>query len=134
MAYFAEINPTTKKVMRVIVADQAFIDSGLVGDSKKWLEVKEDGSLYGKYPKLGDIFHITKKQFFSERPETRPSFILDEQILEYKAPKPRPKVIMGMRAVWSEPKLDWEVIPMRVRLTPKQENEEIKRLIKAVQI
>ena len=38
MSHFAEIDPSTNKVIRVIVAEQDFIDSGAVGDKKNWIQ------------------------------------------------------------------------------------------------
>ena len=49
LTYFAEIDQTDT-VIRVIVADQGFIDSGLVGNPSNWIEcfTDEDGKVNSK--------------------------------------------------------------------------------------
>ena len=43
MSHFAEIDKANI-VIRVIVAEQDFIDSGSVGDPSLWIETRSDGS------------------------------------------------------------------------------------------
>lgn len=43
-------------VQRVIVATQAFIDSGKVGDPANWIETRVTGSIRGKYAGPGDSY------------------------------------------------------------------------------
>lgn len=38
MSHYAEVDPSTNKVVRVIVAEQDFIDSGAVGDANRWVQ------------------------------------------------------------------------------------------------
>lgn len=70
--YFAELDQD-KKVIRVIVADQEFIDSGAVGDPSNWVETKEEN-----YAGVGHTYEQNKKEFI--RPETRKP--TPEEILE----------------------------------------------------
>ena len=37
MSHFAEVNPDTNTVIRVIVAEQDFINSGSVGPANRWI-------------------------------------------------------------------------------------------------
>ena len=45
--YFAELNENNE-VVRVIVADQSFIDSGAVGDPSRWVQTSMDKDGAGK--------------------------------------------------------------------------------------
>ncbi len=63
MSYFAEIDPQTNTVIRVIVADKDFIDTGLVGNPKNWIETSLDGSIGGIYAGIGDIYAPTSDTF-----------------------------------------------------------------------
>jgi len=38
MSHYAEVDPSTNTVVRVIVAEQDFIDSGAVGDKSRWIQ------------------------------------------------------------------------------------------------
>ena len=38
MSHYAEVDPSTNTVVRVIVAEQDFIDSGAVGDKSRWVQ------------------------------------------------------------------------------------------------
>ena len=58
--YFAEVDKDGT-VKRVIVADQAFIVSGAVGDPANWVETKYDGTeptavIGGKFDKIESVF------------------------------------------------------------------------------
>lgn len=53
VTYYAQIDDTGE-VLQVIVADEAFIKSGKVGDPSKWVETKMDGSIRGAYVGKGD--------------------------------------------------------------------------------
>ena len=60
--YFAEVD-ANGTVLRVIVADQAFIDSGKVGDPKNWVETTLDGSKGGIYAGKGYKYNKSTKVF-----------------------------------------------------------------------
>ena len=58
--YFAEVDKDGS-VKTVIVADRAFIDSGVVGDPANWVETKYDGTeptavIGGKFDKVQSVF------------------------------------------------------------------------------
>lgn len=91
MTYFAEIGKDNK-VLRVIVADKEFIDSGKVGDPVNWIEswVETDGI---KNPRknpasIGYIYDKLKDAFIPFQPF--PSWILDKSGCKWKAPKAAP--------------------------------------------
>lgn len=54
--YFAEIE-ADGTVLRVIVADQAFIDSGVVGDPATWVQTDYKGGVRKNYPSKGDSYN-----------------------------------------------------------------------------
>lgn len=64
--YFAEIGGDNR-VKRVIVADQAFIDSGAVGDPKNWVQTYMDKSARVNYAGIGDEFNKTLDVFVKGR-------------------------------------------------------------------
>lgn len=113
MAHFAEIDKDGK-VLRVIVAEQSFIDSGAVGDSKNWIQTsynteagvhKLGGTpLRKNYAGVGYTYDKAKDAFIP--PQPYPSWVLDEQKCVYKAPKTEPKV--GKKQFdWDEDTKNW---------------------------
>lgn len=60
--HFAEVIDGV--VVRVIVADQAFIDSGKVGDPKNWVPTYPEGN----YASKGYTYDKTKGRFISQKP------------------------------------------------------------------
>ena len=38
MAHFAEVDPSTNTVIRVLVVDQDFINTGSLGDPNRWIQ------------------------------------------------------------------------------------------------
>lgn len=115
MAHFAEIDQQGI-VLRVIVADQEFIDSGAVGNPANWIQTsyntvegvhKQGGTPMRKnfaargytYDKGRDAF-IPPKEFAS--------WILDEQKGVYVSPKPMPQ--SAMPQAWDEGKKDWKEV------------------------
>lgn len=111
MSHFAEIDQDGL-VLRVIVAEQDFIDSGAVGDPNNWVQTSYNtrGGIHTqggsplrknfagkgfKYDKVRDAF-IPPKPF-----ET---WTLNEQKCLWEAPKQRPK---DKPYKWDENQLDW---------------------------
>ena len=67
MSYFAEID-SSKNVLRVIIADQEFIDSGVVGDPLNWLETFDDGRR--KFlASPGYFYDAEKDEFYPPKPD-----------------------------------------------------------------
>ena len=103
MPYFAEIKDG--RVVRVIVADQKFIDSGLVGDPKEWIETAIDDSLRKNYAGIGHTYDQSLDAFVPPKPYA--SWTLDTDACKWQSPKPSPKD--GKFYLWDEPTLDWKV-------------------------
>jgi hypothetical protein len=112
MTHFAEID-SNGIVLRVIVAEQDFIDSGKMGEPKNWVQTsyntrfgintrtgiairKNYAGVGYKYDKVLDAF-IPPKQY--------PSFILNETKGIYENPVPMPKD--GKIYGWNENTLSW---------------------------
>jgi hypothetical protein len=69
---FAEIDPVTHIVKRVIVADQAFIDSGVVGDPANWIPTSKTPTLKSRtYAGVGYVYDPTKEDFFAPEPKDK---------------------------------------------------------------
>ena len=76
MAYFAEVDQDGV-VQRVIVADQSFIDSGLVGDPVNWIETDMDGAQRKNYAGVGYSYDSTRNAFVP--PKLGTSWVLNEE-------------------------------------------------------
>ena len=90
MSHFAEIDETNT-VLRVIVAEQEFIDTGAVGDPSKWIQTSYNtraGVHYGQdgmpdsgepmrknYAGIGYTYDATRDAFIPPKPYA--SWVLD---------------------------------------------------------
>ena len=114
MTHFAEID-SNGIVIRVIVADQDFINSGKVGDPKNWIKTSYNtrGGIHkqGKtplrknYAGIGYTFDKIRNCFIPPKPY--PSWILNEQTTNYESPTPMPKD--GKNHRWNESTKTWEI-------------------------
>lgn len=128
MAHFAEIDQNNK-VKRVIVADQSFINSGVLGGAWVQTSFNASGGLYLKGATkteqdvnklLGTTADITarnRKNFAAAGytydpidnsfipPSPYPSWVLDKISATWQPPKPYPKD--GQIYRWSEPTINW---------------------------
>lgn len=112
MAHFAEINEQNI-VLRVIVAEQDFIDSGVLGDPKNWIQTSYN--THGGVHKLGGTplrmnYAGAGYRYDPERdafipPSPYPSWKLNENTCQWVAPKPIPE---GCRFCgWNEDTQEW---------------------------
>lgn len=122
MAHFAEVDPATNEVIRVIVADQDFINTGLVGDPKNWYKTSyntkggvhynPDTNLPSDTPEkafrknyAGRGYTYDKERDAFIPPKPYPSWVLDEQSCLWVAPVPYPQD--GKRYFWVEETQSW---------------------------
>ena len=122
MAHFAQID-ANNIVLRVIVAEQDFIDSGAVGDPASWLQTsyntrggihydpvtnEPDGkqALRKNYAGAGYFYDPALDAFIP--PKQYPSWILDEQTCWWVAPVPYPTD--GGDYSWDEATLSWVLV------------------------
>lgn len=102
MSHFAQLDQTLT-VINVIVADQAFIDSGAVGDPASWLLTSYDGSIRKRFAGIGFAYSPEHDAFVPPRPFA--SWALDEATLDWVAPMPMPGEADW---VWNEASEEWE--------------------------
>lgn len=118
MSHFAQINEDNT-VVQVIVAEQDFINSGLVGDSTKWIQTSYN--TYGgqhrlggtplrkNYAGIGYTYNPELDAFIP--PKSFASWNLNTETGLWDAPTPMP-VEEGKVFVWDEDTIAWiEFIP-----------------------
>ena len=113
MAHFAEVDPITNIVKRVIVAEQDFINSGAVGDSFLWVQTSYNtkGGVHktGGYPLrknyAGTGFTYDKTRDAFIQPKPFPSWILNETTCLWEAPVAYPDDEKEYR--WNEETTSW---------------------------
>ena len=114
MSHFAEVD-STNTVLRVIVAEQDFINSGAIGDSKNWIQTSYNTSrgvhlqggtpLRGNYAGVGYVYDTALDAFLEPKPFA--SWVLDKTTFSWNAPIPRPND--NKRYEWNEKKKQWVV-------------------------
>jgi hypothetical protein len=120
MSHFAEIN-SDNIVTNVIVAEQDFIDSGVVGDASNWIQTSyntrggvhyapnsntpNDGvALRKNYAGIGSTYDANKDAFYCQQPY--PSWTLDDDTCQWNAPVAYPdddKIY-----IWDEDNTEWK--------------------------
>ena len=121
MSHFAEID-NNNIVQRVIVAEQDYIDSGVVGNPDNWVQTsyntrggvhyapnsnEPDGgvALRKNYAGIGDTYDESKDAFIAPKPH--PSWILNEDTCLWETPIPYPDD--GKRYKWNEDDQSWDL-------------------------
>ena len=112
MSHFAEIDENNV-VLRVIVAEQDFINTGLVGDPSRWIQTSYNTSggehrlggtpLRKNYAGIGYTYDPIKDAFIP--PQPYPSWSLNETTCWWSAPISMPAD--GKNYKWDEPTLSW---------------------------
>jgi len=105
MSHFAEIN-SDNIVLRVIVAEQDFINSGVVGDSFNWVQTSYNNNFRKNYAGEGYTYDKTRDAFISPKPFA--SWLLDDDTCRWNAPTPMPDD--GKKYVWDEDNTEWKEI------------------------
>ena len=102
MSHFAEIN-SDNIVQRVIVAEQDFINSGLVGDSFNWVQTSYNGNFRKNYAGSGYTYDKTRDAFIAPQPYA--SWTLVEATCQWEAPTAYPTD--GKMYMWDEDTTAW---------------------------
>ena len=102
MSHFAEIN-SDNIVQRVIVAEQNFINSGLVGDSFNWVQTSYNGNFRKNYAGSGYTYDKVRDAFIA--PQPYPSWTLVEATCQWESPTPMPTD--DKMYTWDEDTTNW---------------------------
>ena len=102
MSHFAKIN-SDNIVTEVIVAEQDFIDSGVVGLTSEWVQTSYSGSIRKNYAGVGDTYDATRDAFYA--PQPYPSWTLVEDTCIWEAPTAMPDD--GKMYTWNEDTTNW---------------------------
>lgn len=121
MSNFAKVE--NNRVVKIIVADQEFIDSSVVGHG--WLQTSyntrgnvhygQDGqpdggvALRGNYAGIGDIYDDVNDVFYAEKPYQ--SWSLNTNTWTWEAPIPYPQD--GSAYKWDESTVTWQALPLQ---------------------
>lgn len=114
MSHFAQIDENNI-VLQVIVAEQDFIDSGVVGDPSRWIQTSyntyagqhpEGRPLRKNYAGIGYSYDPTRDAFIPPKPFN--SWILNEETCLWEPPIPSPTD--NNLYMWDENLQNWKVI------------------------
>ena len=105
MSHFAEID-NDNIVQRVIVAEQDFINSGLVGDSFNWVQTSYNGNFRKNYAGIGYTYDSTRDAFIAPQPFN--SWALNEDTCQWEAPTPYPDD--DKMYTWDEATTNWKEV------------------------
>ena len=84
MAHFAKLKNGI--VTEVIVAEQDFINSGLVGDSFLWVQTSFNGNFRKNYAGIGYTYDPVRDAFIPPQPDA--TWTLDEETCQWINPNP----------------------------------------------
>ena len=113
MSHYAKVENGI--VTQVIVADQEFINSGLVGDAALWIQTSynthagchpNNTPLRKNYAGIGYIYDSLRDAFYSPKPFE--SWILNEDSCLWEAPIPYPAD--ENLYTWNESSQCWEIV------------------------
>ena len=107
MSHFAEIDGDGI-VIRVIVAEQDFINSGAVGDSFNWIQTSYNSNFRKNYAGSGDTYDKVRDAFIAPQPFD--SWSLNEDTCRWDAPTPYPDD--GKVYEWNEDTTSWDEVDM----------------------
>ena len=103
MSHFAEVD-NDGVVLRVIVAEQDFINSGAVGDSFRWIQTSYNHNFRKNFAGKGFTYDKVRDAFIP--PHLFPSWTLVEDTCQWNAPTPYPDD--GKEYNWDEDTTSWK--------------------------
>tara|TARA_R110000737_G_scaffold336699_1_gene356341 strand:+ start:193 stop:510 length:318 start_codon:yes stop_codon:yes gene_type:complete len=104
MSHFAKLNNNI--VTEVIVAEQDYINSGVVGDSFLWVQTSYNGNFRKNFAGIGFTYDKTRDAFIAPKPY--PSYVLNETSCLWEAPVAYPND--GNVYEWNETDKQWDEI------------------------
>ena len=105
MAHFAKID-NNNTVTEVIVAEQDFINSGVVGDSFLWVQTSYNKNFRKNLASIGGTYDKTRDAFIPPKPYA--SWVLVEDTCQWKAPTDYPADSKDY--TWDEDTTSWKEI------------------------
>jgi len=103
MSHFAEVKDGI--VQRVIVAEQNFINSGIVGDSFNWVQCSYNDNFKKQYPGKGFTYDSVNDVFIT--PQPYPSWSLNDNH-DWESPIPLPDDAEFATYIWNESTQEWD--------------------------
>jgi hypothetical protein len=104
MSHFAKVIDGV--VVRVIVAEQDFINSGLVGDAFLWIQTSYNKNFRKNYASIDMLYDQVRDAFYWSQPF--PSWTLNEDTCQWESPVPHPTD--DKRYEWIEETTNWKEI------------------------
>ena len=104
MSHFAKLNNNI--VTEVIVAEQDFINSGVVGDSFLWVQTSYNGNFRKNYAGVGDTYDKNRDAFIPVKPYE--SWTLDETTCQWEPPVAMPDD--DKKYTWNETDQTWDEV------------------------
>jgi hypothetical protein len=115
MSHFAKVENGI--VTQVIVAEQDFINTGLVGDPSSWVQTSYN-TYAGQHPAgrpmrknyagIGYVYDSERDAFYA--PQPFPSWTLDEDTCTWGAPVAMPEPQANTTYTWDENTLSWVAV------------------------
>lgn len=101
MSHFAKVEDGI--VTQVIVAEQDFINSGLVGDVSQWVQTSYNSNFRKNFAAVGYTYDADRDAFIP--PQPYPSWILKESTCRWIAPVAKPDEEQAY--LWDEDSNGW---------------------------
>ena len=109
MAHYAKV--LNGKVIKVIVAEQEFIDLLPQEDGVIWVQTSYNNNFRHRYAGIGYTYNSEEDMFIPPAPY--PSWEYSSIIGEWEAPIAQPlDVPLGHYCVWNEETVQWDIVPM----------------------
>jgi hypothetical protein len=105
MSHFAKID-SNNIVQEVIVAEQDFINSGVVGDSFLWIQTSYNKNFRKNFAGKGFTYDKTRDAFIP--PQPYPSWTLNEDSCLWECPVTYPDD--GSEYTWNETDQQWDEV------------------------
>ena len=128
MAHFAQLDVDNKVINVVVIGDQNCLGDGGVeseqvgidfcrntfGANTRWLQTSINNRIRKNYAGIGFAYDAVRDAFIP--PSPYPSWVLNEETCQWKAPIPKPADVDGIRFIWDEDQGQW----VGVELPPEE--------------
>jgi len=125
MAHFAQLDESNVVMQVIVVHNNELMDGtdeneakgiafcqSLFGADTRWVQTSYNGNFRKNYAGMGFVYDAARDAFIAPKPESNPSFVLDEQTAQWVPPAPKPND--GKNYTWVEKELKWVETPDRV--------------------